>query len=141
MPQVVNIDGSRDRRFGSFQQPVFGSSDLLTQGRSQYYNDIGAHNGPGVYQMMTTSGVGRPTIQYAGMSMDVHRRLNEHGRGGMDNIAVQMQQAANRGMDLRARFAPADSAFEARAQELFLLNQRDYAWNSRNNGGMTFSWW
>ncbi|CAF1264209.1 unnamed protein product [Adineta ricciae] len=47
MPQVLNIDGSRDRRFGSFQQPVFGSSDLLTQGRSQYYNDIGAHNGPG----------------------------------------------------------------------------------------------
>ncbi|CAF1291299.1 unnamed protein product [Rotaria sp. Silwood1] len=49
MPQVLNIDGSRDRRFGLFEQPRFGTSDILTQGRSQYYNGTNAHSGPGVY--------------------------------------------------------------------------------------------
>jgi len=90
---------------------------------------------------MTTSGVGRPETQYSGMSMNVNRRLDEHGRGGLDNIAEQMNQAAYRGMDVRARYAPADSALEARAQELFLLDQRNFAWNSRNNGGINPYWW
>ncbi|CAF0804118.1 unnamed protein product [Rotaria sp. Silwood1] len=63
MPQVLNIDGSRDRRFGLFEQPRFGTSDILTQGRSQYYNGTNAHSGPGVYQLMATYGVGRPTTQ------------------------------------------------------------------------------
>ncbi|UJR16739.1 hypothetical protein I4U23_003639 [Adineta vaga] len=141
MPQVLNFDGSRDRRFGLLEQPVFGSSDLLTQGRSRYYNGIDGGYGPGVYQLMTMAGMGRPTTQYTGMSLDLHRRLNEHGRGGSDNIALQMHQAANRGMDVRARFAPADNIFEARAQELFLLDQRNFSWNSRNNGGIDPSWW
>ncbi|CAF3551591.1 unnamed protein product [Rotaria sp. Silwood1] len=141
MPQVLNIDGSRDRRFGLFEQPRFGTSDILTQGRSQYYNGTNAHSGPGVYQLMATYGVGRPTTQYSGMSLDVNRRLDEHGRGGLDNIATQMNQASYRGMDVRARYASADSPFEARAQELFLLDQRNFSWNSRNNGGIDFGWW
>ena len=90
---------------------------------------------------MTTNGMGRPTTQYSGMSINVNRRLDEHGRGGLDNIATQMHQAANRGMDVRGRFAPADDAFEARAQELYLLDQRNFAWNSRNNGGNNPCWW
>ncbi len=77
----------------------------------------------------------------SGMSMNVSRRLDEHGRRELDNIATQMNQAAYRGMDVRARYAPADSALEARAQELFLLDQRNFAWNSRNNGGNTRYWW
>ena len=89
----------------------------------------------GVYQLMASNGVGRPATQYSGMSINVSRRVNEHDRGGLDNIALQMNQAANRGMDVRVRYAQANSPFEARAQELYLLNQRDYAWNSRNNGG------
>ena len=95
----------------------------------------------GVYQLMTSPGVGRPTIQYSGMSRDVNRRLDEHGRCGLDNIALQMNQAANRGMDVRVRYAPADSLLEARAQELFLLHQRNYSWNSRNNDGNDRYWW
>ena len=47
MPQVLNIGGSRDRRFDLLEQPNFGSSQLLTQGRSQYYHPINAHGGPG----------------------------------------------------------------------------------------------
>ena len=90
---------------------------------------------------MTTEGVGRPAAQYAGMSNDLSRRLDEHGRRGTDNIAMQMDQASSRGMDVRARFAPADSALEARAQELYLLGQRDYAWNARNNGERSRYWW
>jgi chemotaxis regulatin CheY-phosphate phosphatase CheZ len=77
----------------------------------------------------------------SGISIDVSRRLDEHGRGGLDNIATQMNQAANRGMDVRARYAPADNALEARAQELFLLDQRNYSWNSNNNGGIDTYWW
>ncbi|CAF3496364.1 unnamed protein product [Adineta steineri] len=140
MPQVLNYDGSRDRRFDLFQQPTFGPSQLLTQGRSQYYNGIDAHAGPGVYQLMTMPGMGRPTTQYSGMSNDLSRRLDEHGRGGWDNLASPMHQAAIRGMDVRARFAPADGALEARAQELLLLGQREYSWNSRNNGGFNPHW-
>jgi hypothetical protein len=34
MPQVLNSDGSRDRRFGLCEQPIFGPSNVLTQGRS-----------------------------------------------------------------------------------------------------------
>jgi hypothetical protein len=47
MPQVLNGDGSRDRRFGLCEKPIFGSSDILTQGRSQYYDTTNAHSGPG----------------------------------------------------------------------------------------------
>jgi len=47
MPLVLNADGSRDRRFGLLEQPTFGSSNILTQGRSQYYDGTNAHNGPG----------------------------------------------------------------------------------------------
>ena len=47
MPQVLNVDGSRDMRFGLFEQPKFGSSDVLTEGRSQYYHLTNAHSGPG----------------------------------------------------------------------------------------------
>ncbi len=90
---------------------------------------------------MTMGGMGRPAVQYSGMSNDVHRRLDEHGRGGLDNIALQMHQAANRGMDVRARYASADNPLEARAQELFLLDQRNFSWNSRNNGGIEPFWW
>ncbi|CAF3506450.1 unnamed protein product [Rotaria socialis] len=141
MPQVLNVDGSKDKRFGSFETPSFGTSETLTHGRSQYYDQTSAPSGPGVYQLMTTNGIGRPKIRYTGMSNDIGRRLDEHARCTSDNITTQMNQAANRGMDVRARFAPADSALEARAQELFLLGQRDYAWNERNNGGATKSWW
>lgn len=157
MPQVLNCDGSRDRRFDLLQQPTFRPSHLLTEARSQNYNGISATNGPGkscllyyllslsvfcigVYQLMTMPGVGRPTVQYTGMSNDLNRRLDEHGRGGWDNLASQMHQAANRGMDVRARFAPADSIFEARAQELLLLGQRDFSWNAQNNGGSNPFW-
>ncbi len=54
MPQVLNFDGSRDRRFGLCEQPVFGSSNVLTQGRSQYYNETNAHNGPGKFYLTST---------------------------------------------------------------------------------------
>ncbi len=47
MPQVLNADGSRDRRFGLCQQPTFGSSEVLTHGRSQYYDATNAHRSPG----------------------------------------------------------------------------------------------
>jgi hypothetical protein len=47
MPQVVNADGSRDQRFNLFQQPAFGSSEILTRGYSQYYNSTNAPQGPG----------------------------------------------------------------------------------------------
>jgi hypothetical protein len=90
---------------------------------------------------MTTNGMDRPTTQYSGMSSDISRRLDEHGRGGLDNIATQMHQAAYRGMDVRGRFASADNPLEARAQELFLLGQRNFAWNSQNNGGINPYWW
>ena len=46
-PQVLNGDGSRDRRFGLFEQPSFGASQALSHGRSQYYNAIDAPSGPG----------------------------------------------------------------------------------------------
>jgi hypothetical protein len=49
MPQVLNADGSRDRRFGLLEQPRFGSSEILTQGRSQYYDPTNAHNSSGKY--------------------------------------------------------------------------------------------
>ncbi|CAF3209923.1 unnamed protein product [Rotaria sp. Silwood2] len=141
MPQVLNADGSRDRRSGLFETPSFGTSEILTQGRSRFYNEINAPHGPGVYQLMTTNGAGRPTTQYVGMSNDVSRRLDEHGRRENDNIMIQMNQAANRGMDVRACYAPADNTLEARAQELYLLGQRDYSWNDRNNGGADRRWW
>lgn len=60
---------------------------------------------------------------------------------GLDNIALQMNQAANRGMDVRVRYAQADNLYEARAQELFLLNQRNFSWNSANNSGNVPYWW
>lgn len=47
MPQVLNGDGSRDRRFDLLEQPNFGSSQMLTQGRSQYYQPSNAYDGPG----------------------------------------------------------------------------------------------
>jgi len=95
----------------------------------------------GVYQIMTSDGAGRPTTQYSGMSNNVNRRLNEHGYGGSDNLTWQMHQANYRGTDVRVRYAEADSALEARAQELYLLGQRDYNWNSRNNDGNVRYWW
>ena len=73
--------------------------------------------------------------------IDVNRRLNEHARGALDNIATHMHQAAYRGMDVRGRWASADDALEARAEELFLLDQRNFAWNCRNNGGINPHWW
>ena len=90
---------------------------------------------------MTSSGSGRPTAQYAGMSRDISRRLDEHGRGGPDNIARQINQAADRGMDVRVRYASADNPLEARAQELHLLDQRDYNWNAQNNDGKDNFWY
>jgi len=90
---------------------------------------------------MTTLGPGRPFLTYTGMSSDLNRRLQEHGRGGWDNIASFMNQAANRGMNTRFRYAQADNIFEARAQELFLLNQGIFPWNAMNNGGIDRYWY
>ncbi|CAF4223897.1 unnamed protein product, partial [Rotaria sordida] len=75
--------------------------------------------------------------------------LNSDGsRDGRYNLFEQpkfssseMNQAGYRGMDVRARYAAADSRLEARAQELFLLGQRNFAWNSQNNDGAVPYWW
>jgi hypothetical protein len=91
--------------------------------------------------MMTTDGVGRPTAQYSGMSEDLNRRLNQHGYGGSDNISWPMHQANYRGMDVRVRYAEAGNGLEARAQELYLLGQRNYSWNANNNSGNDYYWW
>ena len=141
MPQMLNNDGSRDRRFNLYEQPSFGSSELLARGRSQYYERTSTSHLAGVYQLSTSNGYGRPTTQYTGMSNDLERRVNEHARASSDNLQLQMNQAANRGMDVRMRFAPADNPFEARAQELFLLGQRNFNWNTNNNGGANERWW
>jgi hypothetical protein len=97
--------------------------------------------GLGVYQIMTTPGLGRPSMVYTGMSNDLSRWLQEHGRGGGDNIASLMNQAAYRGMNTRFRYAPADNIFEARGQELFLLDQQSFPWNAMNNGGIDRFWY
>lgn len=47
MPQVLNFDGTRDRRFNLFQQPTFGQSEPLTFGRSQFYESSNVPNYPG----------------------------------------------------------------------------------------------
>lgn len=140
MPQMLNNDGSRDRRFNSYDRPNFGASEVLTHGRSQYYETINAPRSSGVYQLSTSDGYGRPTTQYTGMSNDLSRRIDEHARGGFDNLATQMNQAANRGMDVRVRYAPAATPYEARAQEMFLFDQRNFNWNDRNNGGPVRRW-
>lgn len=90
---------------------------------------------------MTTNGIGRPSVQYSGMSGDLNRRLGQHGYGGSDNLSWHMHQANYRGMDTRVRYAEADSQLEARAQELYLLQQREFNWNLRNNGGRDRFWW
>ncbi len=90
---------------------------------------------------MTVPDSGRPTHRYTGMSNDMHRRINEHGRGGLDNISPFMSQAQNRGIDTRVRYAPASSPLEAKAQELSLLENRNYDWNSKNNGGANRYWY
>jgi hypothetical protein len=87
---------------------------------------VNVFNNPGVYQIMTTPGYGRPSTMYTGMTNNLGRRLQEHGRGGFDNIAHPMNQAGYRGMDTRYRYAYADNPFEARAQELYLLNQHNF---------------
>jgi hypothetical protein len=73
MPQVLNFDGSRDRRFDLFQQPEFGPTQLLREGRSQYYNGINAPHAPGkVYFCCISSFIVRinyrcvSTANYAG---------------------------------------------------------------------------
>ena len=78
---------------------------------------------------------------YTGMTNNLGRRLQEHGRGGFDNIAHPMNQAGYRGMDTRYRYAYADNPFEARAQELYLLNQHNFPWNAMNNGGINPFWY
>jgi predicted GIY-YIG superfamily endonuclease len=90
---------------------------------------------------LTATGAGRPTSRYTGMSNDVYRRVDEHGRGEPDNISSFMHQAHIRGIDTRVRYAEADSRMEARAQELFLLSQRNYDWNSQNNGNTNSYWY
>jgi predicted GIY-YIG superfamily endonuclease len=90
---------------------------------------------------MSTRGQGRPSLMYTGMSNDLGRRLQEHGRGGEDNIAHLMNQATHRGIDTRFRYAFANNSREARAQELYLFNQRNYPWNARNNGGIDPFWY
>lgn len=90
---------------------------------------------------MATSGQGRPSMMYTGMSNDLHRRMQEHGRGGTDNIADLMNQAANRGINTRFRYSLADNIYEARAQELFLLGQQNFPWNGLNNGGIDRYWY
>ncbi|CAF1474511.1 unnamed protein product [Rotaria sordida] len=133
MPQVLNSDGSRDGRYNLFEQPKFSSSE-----------------NSGVYQIMTSSVCFTLKVYFyiivseqfnSGMSVNVNRRLDEHGRCTSDNIVTQMNQAGYRGMDVRARYAAADSRLEARAQELFLLGQRNFAWNSQNNDGAVPYWW
>ncbi len=52
-----------------------------------------------------------------------------------------MNQANNRGIDTRARYAFANNELEARAQELALLDQRNFDWNSKNNGGANLRWY
>lgn len=47
MPQVRNFDGSRDRRFNLFDQPIFGVSQPLTFGRSNFYESMNVPNDPG----------------------------------------------------------------------------------------------
>ncbi len=80
----------------------------------------------GVYQIMTKLGQVRPSLMHTGMSNDLNRRLQEHGRDFTDSIASLIHQAAYRGMDTRFRYALADNTREARAQELFLLDQRSF---------------
>jgi hypothetical protein len=47
MPQVTNTDGSRDMRYNLFQPAVFGPSESLTNGHSQYYQPNSAPYNPG----------------------------------------------------------------------------------------------
>ncbi len=90
---------------------------------------------------MTVPDSGRPTIRYTGLSNNINGRIDDHGRGGWDNIASFMSQAQDRGIDTRIRYAPASSPMEARAQELSLLEQRNFDWNSKNNGGANRYWY
>lgn len=138
MPQVVRADGGRDQRYSTLQAPQFSAWNPLTQGRSQTYQSQPVQPGvPGVYEISTRQPgvVGRPNVQYAGMDSHLGRRGNDHGRGGSDNIADLVARAANQGLNTQIRYAQANSVAEARAQELYLLDQSLYSWNSQNNEG------
>lgn len=75
------------------------------------------------------------------MSNDVSQRIDAHTRGEPDNISSFMNQASNRGIDTRVRYAEANSRMEARAQELHLLDNRNFDWNSQNNGDTNRRWY
>ncbi|CAF1063953.1 unnamed protein product [Didymodactylos carnosus] len=136
MPQMLNGDGSRDLRFSRFETPSFGPWQTLTNRHSNYYEGNNAPSASGVYQIATTTGLGRPNIRYSGMSNDVHSRVNDHGRANGDNLDIQFNQARNRGISTMVRASASSSAYEARAQELQALDSRNFSWNHYNNGGI-----
>lgn len=136
MPCVLKNDGTADQRYNSFQKPEFGPQHVLTQGKSQYYNSVPVQDHPGVYLISTTNGgPGRPEQQYVGKDAHLGSRVNDHGRGGGDNIADLMQRAGNQGKTVMVQMSNATSRDEARAQEIYLLDNAHYSWNSQDNDG------
>ncbi|CAF1375929.1 unnamed protein product [Didymodactylos carnosus] len=134
IPQVTNEDGTRDMRYNLFEKPNFCKSEQLTTSGSNEYEATSAPHAPGVYQISTTDGPGRPTTKYTGMSGDLSTRIDQHGRGE-SNISEQMNEASGQGMNTRVQYSETDSRAEARGQEMFLLDQHNFDWNDRNNGG------
>lgn len=138
MPQELKSDGTRDRRCNVFNKPEFGPPHILVQGQSQSYNPVEEKKGqPGIY-LLSTSIPGKPgpkEKQYIGKEKNSGERVNDHGRGGNDNLADLINRTQNQRKTVLSQTAPANSTKEARAQELYMLANSSYSWNSQNNGG------